>query len=206
MAAAQPFRPASDAGDSPALHARAMDNLSFIRQTMERATAFTAVPGWGGVAMGVIALAATAIAATSSSPQEWTVTWLGASIAALTLGGWTMTRKARRGGTTVFSYSGRRFVLSYLPPLMVGALLTLALVRANLYTTLPGTWLLLYGTGVVTGGAFSVRVVPLMGICFMLLGAVALFGPPAWGGWLMAAGFGGLHIIFGLIIARRYGG
>jgi hypothetical protein len=203
MASAQPFRPS---GDSPALHARAMDNLSFIRETMERATAFTAVPGWGGVAMGVIALGATAVAATTSSQQEWTVTWLGASVIALTLGGWAMTRKARRAGTTVFSYSGRRFVLSYLPPLMVGALLTFALVRVNLYTTLPGTWLLLYGTGVVTGGAFSVRVVPLMGICFMLLGALALLGPPAWGEWLMAVGFGGLHIIFGLIIARRYGG
>jgi hypothetical protein len=203
MASAEPFRRTSD---SPALHARAMDNLSFIRETMERATAFTAVPGWGGVAMGVIALVATAIAVNSTSHQEWTLTWIGASIVALTLGGWTMVRKARRAGTTVFSYSGRRFVLSYLPPLMVGALLTLALVRVNLYTTLPGTWLLLYGTGVVTGGAFSVRVVPLMGICFMLLGAVALLGPPAWGEWLMAVGFGGLHIIFGLIIARRYGG
>jgi hypothetical protein len=203
MASAQPIRPASD---SPALHARAMDNLSFIRDTMERATAFTAVPGWGGVAMGLIALGATAIAARTTSQHEWLLTWLGASVVALTLGGWTMTRKARRAGTSVFSYSGRRFVLSYLPPLMVGALLTLALVRANLYSTIPGTWLLMYGTGVVTGGAYSVRVVPLMGICFMLLGAAALFGSPAWGEWLMAVGFGGLHIIFGLIIARRYGG
>ena len=117
-----------------------------------------------------------------------------------------MAAKARRAGTTVFSYSGRRFVLSYLPPLAVGALLSGVLVRAGLYEALPGTWLLLYGTGVVTGGAFSVRVVPLMGLCFMGLGAVALFGPAGWGNVLMAAGFGVLHIVFGLIIARRYGG
>ncbi len=192
--------------DDPALHARAMDNLTFIRQTMERATAFTAVPGWGGVGMGALALIAAAVAETRLSRSEWLATWLATSVLALTLGGWTMAAKARRAGTTVFSYSGRRFVLSYLPPLAVGVLLTVALARSGSWSALPGTWLLLYGTGVVTGGAFSVRVVPLMGLCFMGLGAVALFGPAAWGNVLMAAGFGVLHVVFGLIIARRYGG
>jgi hypothetical protein len=192
--------------DDPALHDRAMDNLRFIRQTMERATAFTAVPGWGGVGMGLLALAAAAVAETRLTPDEWLVTWLATALLGLALGGWAMTAKARRGGTAVFSYSGRRFVLSYLPPLVVGALLTVALVRAGQTAALPGTWLLLYGTGVVTGGAFSVRIVPLMGLCFMALGAVALFVPASWGNGLMAAGFGGLHIAFGLIIARRYGG
>jgi hypothetical protein len=198
--------PPSTPDDPPALHARAMDNLSFIRQTMERATAFTAVPGWGGVAMGAVALVAAAAAETRLTPAEWLATWLGASVVALTIGGWSMVRKARHAGTTVFSYPGRRFVLSYVPPIAVGALLTVALVRAGLYQALPGTWLLLYGTGVVTGGAFSVRVVPLMGLCFMALGALALLGPAAWGNLLMAIGFGGLHIGFGWIIARRYGG
>jgi hypothetical protein len=183
-----------------------MDNLSFIRSTMERATAFTAVPGWGGVAMGITALLATLLAYNSPSVNQWLAVWLSASALAFAIGGWAMVMKARRAGTTVFSYSGRRFVLSYVPPLAVGALLTLVLVRAELYSALPGTWLLLYGTGVVTGGAFSVRVVPIMGFCFMALGAIALLAPPGWGELLLAAGFGGLHIIFGLIIARRYGG
>lgn len=191
---------------APAPHARAMDNLSFIRSTMERATAFTAVPGWGGVAMGVTALAAAAVARVVPSRGEWLMVWLAASALALSIGGWSMAAKARKAGTSVFSYSGRRFVLSYLPPLVVGALLTIVLARAGLYSALPGTWLLLYGTGVVTGGAFSVRVVPVMGFCFMALGALALLAPTAWGDWLMAFGFGGLHIVFGLIIARRYGG
>ncbi len=188
------------------LHARAMDDLSFIRRTMEHATAFTAVPGGGGVAMGVTALVAALIASRAVTAGERLVPWLAASVVALLIGGWAMGRKARRAGTTVFTYSGRRFVLSFLPPLAVGALLTAALARAGQYQALPGTWLLLYGTGVVTGGAFSIRIVPIMGICFALLGVVALFGPAAWGNPLMAAGFGGLHIVFGLMIARRYGG
>ncbi len=202
---ASPQRTPLSPPDPPALHARAMDNLSFIRRTMERATAFTAVPGWGGVAMGVIALGAAGLA--WGRPRgEWLVTWLLAAVLALAAGGWAMVRKARLGGTSVFSYSGRRFVLSYVPPIVVGALLTVVLVRAGLYTALPGTWLLLYGTGVVTGGAFSVRIVPIMGICFMALGAAALLGPPGWGDPLLAAGFGALHVVFGLVIARRYGG
>lgn len=188
------------------LHERAINDLSFIRRTMERATAFTAVPGWGGVAMGITALAAAALAAGRDGPGEWIGPWLVASVVALLIGGWAMALKARRAGTTVFTWSGRRFLLSFLPPLVVGALLTAALARAGLHQALPGTWLVLYGTGVVTGGAFSVRVVPIMGICFMLLGVMALFGPPAWGNALLAAGFGGLHIVFGLLIVRRYGG
>jgi hypothetical protein len=202
---ASPQRLRTSPHDTPALHARAMDNLSFIRHTMERASAFTAVPGWGGVAMGAVALTAAAFG-DARRPENWLVTWLAAAIAAFSIGGLAMARKARLAGTTVFSYSGRRFVLSYVPPIAVGALLTIALARQGDYATLPGTWLLLYGTGVVTGGAFSVRVVPIMGICFMALGAAALLGPAAWGDPLMAAGFGGLHILFGLIIARRYGG
>jgi hypothetical protein len=203
---ASPQRLAPSPPDDRSLHVRAMDNLSFIRRTMERATAFTAVPGWGGVGMGVLALAASAVAPARPTARAWLATWVVTAVLALTLGGWTMAGKARRAGTTVFSYPGRRFVLSYVPPLVVGALLTAVLVRAGLYQALPGTWLLLYGTGVVTGGAFSVRVVPLMGLCFMGLGALALLGPAGWGNPLMAAGFGGLHILFGFLIARRYGG
>jgi hypothetical protein len=188
------------------LHVRAMDDLSFIRRTMERATEFTAVPGWGGVAMGLTALLAALVAARTTSPAAWVRYWLVAAGVALVIGGGTMAAKARRAGTPVLSWSGRRFVLSFLPPLAVGALLTLVLVEHQVVHALPGTWLLLYGTGIVTGGAFSVRAVPVMGICFMLLGAAALFGPAAWGNPLMAAGFGGLHLVFGLLIARRHGG
>src|SRR4051794_12902988 len=140
--------------EDPSLHARAMDNLSFIRQTMERATAFTAVPGWGGVAMGAVALGAAALAHGRPAGGSWLSIWVGAAILALGIGGGSMIAKARRAGTTVFSYSGRRFMLSYVPPLVVGALLTVALARAGLYGALPGMWLLLYGTGVATGGAF----------------------------------------------------
>src|SRR4051812_45537142 len=192
--------------EPPALHDRAIDNLRFIRETMERAASFTAVPGWGGVLMGVTAIAAAIVAAQQQSRTLWLATWMVEALVALMVGGWAMDRKARRAEQPLLSGPGRKFALSYSPPILVGILLTIVLYRAGLVHALPGMWLSLYGTAVVTGGAFSVKIVPVMGVCFMLLGAVALFSPPAWGNYLMVAGFGGLHIIFGIIIARRHGG
>jgi hypothetical protein len=185
-------------------HAR--DNLRFIRETMERAGSFTAVPGWGGVAIGVTAFGAAAIADRQSTSYAWLVTWGIEAFVAISIAVWTTLSKARGAGTPLLSGPGRRFVYSFAPALFVGALFTLFLVRANVLDAVPGTWLLLYGTGMVAAGAFSIRVVPLMGLCFMVLGAVALFSPWNWDNALLAAGFGGLHVIFGAVIARNYGG
>jgi len=185
-------------------HAR--DNLRFIRETMERASSFTAVPGWGGIAIGVTALGAAAIAARQVSSYAWLVTWGVEAFVAISIALWTTFTKARAAGTPLLSGPGRRFVYSFVPPLFVGALMTLYLVRAGVIGPIPGTWLLLYGTGMVTAGVFSIRVIPLMGLCFMVLGAVALFTPSVRDNALLAAGFGGLHILFGAVIARNYGG
>ncbi len=191
----------------PALHERAEDNLRFIRQTMEGAARFTAVPGWGGMIMGATALLAAFVSAVyRSSIENWLAMWFAEAVLALIIAAWAMKRKARRAGVPLLNNPGRKFALSFSPPMLVGALLTVALYRAGLVGLLPGAWLLLYGTGVVTGGAFSVSVVPVMGVCFMLLGALCLFCSAAWGNTFMALGFGGLHIIFGFVIARRHGG
>lgn len=192
--------------DLVAMDDRARDNLRFIRETMERAGSFTAVPGWGGVAMGITAIGAAVIASRQGTSIGWLLTWIGEAAVAVAIAIWTTLSKAREAGGSILSGPGRRFVYSFVPPLFAGGLLTLMLVRAGATGAIAGVWLLLYGTGVVTGGAFSIRVVPLMGLCFMVLGAVALFCPASWGNVLLAAGFGGFHILFGAVIARRYGG
>jgi hypothetical protein len=185
---------------------RAMENIRFIRETMERSAAFTAVPGWGGVIIGATALVAAYAASRQPSPQAWLAVWLMEVLVALSIAGWATYQKAGAANIPLFSGPGRKFAISLSPPLVAGALLTVVLYRSGLAAELPGMWLLLYGAGVVTGGAFSVKVVPVMGVCFMLAGALALFAPAAWGNAFMAAGFGGLHVLFGIIIARRYGG
>lgn len=204
MASDRPLRPQS--AEMPDIQAHAEAQLRFIRDTMERASCFTAVPGWGGCGMGVIGVLAAVVASRWTSPGAWLLTWLAAAAAACVLGLWAMRRKTYAANTAFLSGPGRRFAFGLGAPLFAGALLTVILYRQGLAQTLPGLWLLLYGTGVVTGGAFSVRIIPLMGLCFMSLGTAALFAPSAWGNGFMAAGFGGLQIIFGLLIARRYGG
>jgi hypothetical protein len=192
--------------EPPALHERAMDNLKYIRETMERATAFTGISGWGQVAIGVTALTATVISAQQKSFKGWLTVWIAEAVIALLIAGWSIDRKARAVKMPLLSGPGRKVAFSLSPPICAGAIVTVVLYRAGLTNAIPGLWLLLYGTGVVTGGMFSVSAVPIMGLCFMALGATALLVPPGFSNWFMAAGFGGLHIVFGVIIARRYGG
>jgi hypothetical protein len=191
--------------EPPALHDRAMDNLRYIRETMERATAFTGISGWGEIAIGVTALLASGIATLQSTFNAWLAVWIAEGLISLLIAGWSMDRKARAIDMPLGSGPGRKAVFSLTPPMLAGGLLTIMLVQAGLTNAIPGVWLLLYGTGVITGGMYSVRVVPIMGICLMALGAVALFFP-AYANLFMAAGFGGLHVVFGAIIVRKYGG
>lgn len=188
------------------LHSRAHSDLRYIRETMQQAASFTAVPGRGGMLMGAVGVAAAVIASRAPGADAWLRTWLVAAVAGLTIGIWTMDRKARAAGADLFRGKGAKFFHGLVPPLAVGGLLTLVLWRGGLVDPIPGVWLLLYGTATITGGAYSIRVVPIMGLCFLLLGLVAVFLPLHWGNWLLGAGFGGLQIVFGLIIARYHGG
>jgi len=191
-----------------ALRDHAVDNLRYIRDAMERASAFTSIPGWGGFLIGITALATTAISEpmTAWNPRRWLITWLIEAAIAAAIGAVTMWRKGLHAETPFMSGAARRFFVSYFAPLIAGAVLTVAIMRGGTLETLPSVWLLLYGVAFVSSGAFSIRVIPVMGLCFMIFGILAAFVPLAVGNLLLGAAFGGLHIIFGLIIARNYGG
>lgn len=202
--------------EPPALHDRAIQDLSFIRRTMEGAASFTDVPGWGLVLIGVTALGAAPLALTQPTAFRWLAVWLAEAVLGATLGSALMLRKMRRRADPgpMLSVPARKFLLGFWPSIIAGAILTLALAdRGGMWQAgsrapqlLPGLWLLLYGVGVITAGAFSVRAVPLMGVGFMALGAVALLTPGLPGDLFLALGFGGLQIVFGTFIARRHGG
>jgi hypothetical protein len=182
------------------------DDLRFIRATMERSASFTAIPGWGQVILGFTALAAAWLAAHQPNSSAWLKVWLAEAFLATIIAFLSTLWKANRRALPLFTGPGRKVALGLFPPLIAGALLTFLLQRAGLESALAPAWLLLYGAGIITGGAYSVSIVPVMGLCFMATGALAVVAPAAWANWFLAAGFGGLHIVFGFLIARRHGG
>jgi hypothetical protein len=200
------IRPIRGASEPLSLHSQAMDNLRYIRKTMESADSFTAVPGVGGMIMGATALFAAFAANLAVSHKAWLEIWGAEALLAFSIGVAFAWRKATRTSVSLMSRPFRRFALAMTPSFVAGLVLTVALERAGYEQILPAAWLLLYGAGVASAGAFSVRVVPVMGVSFLLLGTAAAFAPDTWSAPLMAAGFGGLHLLFGFIIARRYGG
>jgi len=186
-----------------------LSHLAYIRNTMESASVFTSVPGIGQVVIGLTALMAAYIASLVTFPQEsqsWLLVWMCEAILALSIGAFTMQQKAKRGGQSLFTGVGKKVLMNLMPALFVGAMLTVLLHHLDMNTPIPAMWLMLYGIAVISGGAFSVGIVPVMGISFVILGAMTAWMPAAWTNWSMALGFGGLHILFGVIIAKRHGG
>jgi hypothetical protein len=198
--------PAEHQNEPVNLSDRAIDNLRFIRETMERSTHFTAVPGYGGMLMGVTAVVAAYIAAQQINPRDALIVWLTEAFLAFAIGLLAMWQKSKIAGQSLVSAPARKFAFGFAPPLIAGVVITLGLWRNSNYEIMAPVWMVLYGSAVVTGGAFSVRIVPVMGWLFMALGTAAFALPAAYGNYFMAASFGIMHIVFGAIIARRYGG
>jgi hypothetical protein len=192
--------------DPAPIHEHALSNLRYIREAMERASAFTSIPGWGGVVIGVTALVAMVVAHPHVGTRRWLWIWLAEAVLAGSIALVTMIRKASRANVSVREGPARRFFISYFAPILAGAALTFLLAQHGAYAVLPATWLLLYGASFISSGAYSIPVVPVMGVCYMVFGVGACFASPVVGNALVGIGFGGLHLIFGLLIARRYGG
>jgi hypothetical protein len=192
-----------------ALHDRAADNLRFIRDTMARAGEFTSVSGAGVMGAGVIgagAAIASAFVSPTLYPRRWIAIWVAAAILAGGVSGWAIRRKAARTGQSLSAGPARRFALAFAPAIIAGLVLTVVFVVRGLELLLPGTWLTLYGAAVTAGGALSVRPVPVMGTAFLVLGVACFAAGSGSHPVFLAAGFGGLHLLFGLFIARHHGG
>ena len=207
MAKIQAIRKDVDARNEPVnIGDRAFDNLRFIRETMERSAVFTSVPGYGGMLMGATAIGASVFAWQAANYRQWLIIWLTEALLAFAIGFLTMWQKSKTTNASLNSAPARKFALCFAPPLAAGIILSGLLYRLDLFEFLPVVWLTLYGTAVVCGGVSSVKIVPIAGWCFIMLGLIAVFLPHGYGDLMMGLGFGGLHIIFGFIVARKFGG
>src|SRR4051794_34362604 len=95
------------------IQSHAIENLRYIRDTMERASSFTAVPGRGGIAMGCSALIAAFVASRQPTSSEWLSVWSTEGLLATAIGLYTIARKARRTGTSLWSAPGRKFAYAF---------------------------------------------------------------------------------------------
>ena len=192
--------------DAPVpLHGVAADNLRFIRATMESATAFTGISGKGYVLAGLTALVAAWIAAQQQSNDGWLLVWMLEALLAASIMLMLTAEKARVQGKSLWTGSGRRLLIAFLPTMSVGAIVTLAFHLQDHTLLLPGLWLIIYGAAVMTAGAHSIRPIPVMGLLFILLGTLQLLGVAPMN-LSLGLGFGALHIIFGILIWRQHGG
>jgi hypothetical protein len=212
MGKVQPLRKEESESNQPVnIGDKAFDNLRFIRETMERSSHFTAIPGYGGALMGATAIGAAIIAHNQPTIRDWLITWLVEALLAFCIGIFAMWQKAKNAGESLVSAPSRKFALAFAPPLVAGIILTALFYFKSLFEFMPTVWLTLYGTAVVTGGAYSVKIVPIVGWLFVALGVVSVFVPASnenlyYGNFLMALGFGVLQIVFGLVVAKKHGG
>lgn len=187
--------------NTSSLGQRAAGDLSLIRMLMQRATLIVPMSGWSLFwigALGLIASGASVILDVIG--LGWVALWVITAALASALALLTSVVQLRSEGHSILTGSHSRFWLSLIPGFIAAAAISLVLLQAELYTRLPGLWLLLYGVSILAAGAQCIALISRMGWTFLLLGAVALFLP--WPNLSMAIGFGLTHMIYGLLIAR----
>ena len=187
-------------------HDHALSQLRYIRSTMDGATRFTAVPGTGTAVIGLTALMAAALAQAQSTRDAMLLVWVGEAVAAGAIGLAALVMKSRRAGVDLARGSARKFVLALVPSAICAAAVSLALAVHEQTTLIPAVWLTGYGSAVIAAGTHSVPTIPIMGGAFVVAGLAALFVSPQYQNALLALSFGGIHIAFGIHIARHHGG
>jgi hypothetical protein len=197
--------PAMETPGPVPIESRALGTLSYIRSSIDAAGSL-AVPGAAGIVMGTIGMIASALTSVPALHTQWLGIWLAAAIAAFLMGGMLVVRQATERGRPLISGPLRKFLLCLCPALIAGAMLTFIFWQEGLERFIPGAWLLLYGSSVISAStvtnASNMRVIILMGTLFVVLGLAAFALPAPSHTLILGLGFGLLHLIFGLVIGR----
>jgi hypothetical protein len=200
-----PVKPDLRIGPTP-IDSGAVENLRYIRSTIEAVHTFTTVPGKGCVAMGLAALVAVALERIPALAPHWLAIWVGAAVVAAVTALWFMEQKARKQGLSLRRAVARRFFMTLAPAFIAGAILTAALASRVDREIVTGMWLMLYGAGLCACGVFAIDAVLTAGAAFLALGAATLWLPLGSAHVVLALGFGGIHLALGITIMRHHGG
>ncbi|HEY4214236.1 MAG TPA: hypothetical protein VGM84_22355 [Steroidobacteraceae bacterium] len=185
------------------IESHAAATLRYIRASIEAAGGTVAVSGSASITAGIVGLVAAVVASAPSLRPYWLNVWLWAACVASVLGGGVMARQVYLQGFTLFGAPVRKFITCFAPGLFAGAVMTGVLIQAGSLSSIPGTWLLLYGCALFSTSAPTSRPVAALGGLFALLGLVTYFLPQTLHTVSLGAGFGGLHLVFGLLLHRR---
>jgi hypothetical protein len=183
------------------LDSHAAATLRYIRSSMEGAV-LLAVPGSAGIVLGTIGLLAMALCLAPGLSKYWLGIWLGAALIGAVAGSILIVRESslrdlRLAGTPLL-----KFALYLSPTLGAGLVMTAVHWYGGNLHAIPGTWLLLYGCALVTASAATIRIIATLGALYILFGLAALLLADDLQIWILGAGFGGLHIVFGFLIRR----
>src|SRR5260370_18928225 len=148
----------SSAGNEPisessTLHARAMADLRFIRETMESDSAFAAFSGWGLILIGGVATACGLVAARQPTRLGWLTAWVAAAGVSAVIRALSTARKTRTAREPLIPGPARKFALSLAPAGVSGAPPTGAPAPGDRFALLPGLWTPLHGARPSRAGA-----------------------------------------------------
>ena len=183
------------------LDTHAAATLQYIRASMDAAVSLS-IPGSAGIAMGSVGLLAAVLAVAPAFRPYWFWIWIAAALIAASLGAFRMARQPASRGSLLSGTPVRRFMLGLFPGLFAGAVMTVVLRVTGNDQLLPASWLVLYGCALIAASAPTTRALGVLGACFVGLGLLTYALSPAWHMLALGAGFGGLHLVFGLL-ARR---
>jgi hypothetical protein len=194
-------KPVESGTNTVAMDAHAQATLRYIRSSMD-AAALVATPGSAGIVIGLVGVLAALLAA-GPWRAHWLTVWIASAPLAGLLGATVMVRQQRLQGRTLFGASARRFALCLAPPLVAGAVLTVADLSDGSFRVVAGTWLLLYGCAAMAASVMTSRLVGWLGGLFLLFGIAALLLPMSAHNLILGVGFGGLHLVFGAYLVGR---
>lgn len=203
--------------------AGSLEEIRDIRRIMERSSRFISLSGLSGVAAGICALAGTLVArsvlnnyygeynsrgfTTNDDFALLKIKLLGVAVVVFVMAfisAYYLTwRKAQKQGLPVWDHTSKRLAWNMFLPLLAGGAFILGMLRYDVWLFVAPASLVFYGLGLVNASKYTLNDIRYLGYCEIILGTINMLYP-GYGLWFWAAGFGVLHIIYGIIMWNKY--